>query len=68
MVYILIFDLPRNKASVRVKVNRLLHRIDAEKVQQSVWMHENYEWLKEAKEIIVSSGGSAILLKGEVIE
>jgi hypothetical protein len=65
--YILIYDLPRSNKSIFVKINRLLHRIDAEKIQHSVWRSDKLENLKDIAELIRDNGGEAILMEENVV-
>lgn len=67
MKYIIIYDIPRQKKVLQVQINRLLHKIKAEKIQQSVWESEDLESLKLISEKIEEANGKAIILKKEVI-
>ncbi|MCM8808017.1 MAG: CRISPR-associated endonuclease Cas2 [Candidatus Omnitrophica bacterium] len=61
MSYIIIFDIKKEKASLRVKVNRLLNKMKAKMVQDSVWESDNLSGLKSIYQIIRSNGGKAII-------
>lgn len=61
MGYLLIFDIKREKASLRVKVNRLLNRIKARMVQDSVWESDNLDELKTIYQVIKTNGGKAMI-------
>jgi hypothetical protein len=68
MGYIILFDIPRNMGYLQVKINRLLHSINAQLIQHSVWESENLEGLKKIKDLIESNGGKAIILEKKIIE
>jgi hypothetical protein len=68
MSYIILFDIPRNMGYLQVKINRILHSINAQLIQHSVWESENLEELKKIKNLIESNGGKAIILEKRVIE
>ena len=63
MSYILLFDLPRFRKNVVVKVNRKLHGIGAKKLQHSVWESKDLSSLKEIADLIKNSGGDAFIIK-----
>ena len=67
MKYIIIYDIPREKKVLQVQINRLLHRIKAEKIQQSVWESDDLESLKLISERIEEANGKSIILKKERI-
>jgi hypothetical protein len=68
MGYIILFDIPREMGYLQVKINRLLHSINAKLIQHSVWESENLEVLKKIKNLIESNGGKVIILEKKVIE
>ena len=67
MRYIIIYDIPREKKVLQVQINRLLHKIKAEKIQQSVWESDDLESLKLISEKIEEANGKSIILKKERI-
>lgn len=67
MDYLIVFDLPRGSGAMGVKINRLLKKIGAEKVHNSVWRSEN---LRELTKIAVwarNAGGSARILEEKIV-
>jgi CRISPR/Cas system-associated endoribonuclease Cas2 len=67
MIYILIFDIPRENPILAVKVNRKLKEINAEKIQNSVWRSENLEELTKIALWIRNSGGKAQILEEKIV-
>jgi len=67
MKYIIIYDIPREKKVLQVRINRLLHRIKAKKIQHSVWESEDLESLRLISEKVKEANGKAIILKKEVV-
>jgi CRISPR/Cas system-associated endoribonuclease Cas2 len=67
MIYILIFDIPRENPILAVKVNRKLKEINAEKIQNSVWRSENLEELTKIALLIRNSGGKAQILEEKIV-
>jgi len=65
--FLLIFDIPGSKMWLKRKVNRILHRSNAEFVQQSVWRSEDLESLRKIAEKIKSGGARASILRENVI-
>jgi CRISPR-associated endonuclease Cas2 len=65
--FLLIFDIPRSKMQLKRKVNRILHKTNAEFVQQSVWRSEDLESLRKVAEKIKSEGARASILKEEIV-
>jgi CRISPR-associated endonuclease Cas2 len=45
-MWLLIFDIPNSKEKLQRKINRMLHKLQANCVQKSVWKSENLEILK----------------------
>lgn len=66
-MYIIIFQLPKNSQSLKLKVNRMLTKIKARMLQRSVWFHENAQKLVEIASFIKSRGGKAIVLEKNVV-
>jgi len=65
--YILIYDIPREEKVLQVKVNRMLHSIDAEKVQHSIWRSERLNDLKEIAKVIKQKGGKVNIIEEKII-
>lgn len=65
--YILIYDIPSGEKVLQVKINRMLHTIDAEKVQHSIWRSERLNDLKEIAKIIKQKGGIVNILEEKII-
>jgi len=63
MSYLLVFDIKKEKPSLRVKVNRMLNRIKARLLQDSVWEFNDLKELKRIANFIRSEGGKALLFK-----
>ena len=63
MGFVLIYDIPRSLGSERVRINRELHRFGAERLQDSVWKHENLENLVQIAIRIRELGGKAEILE-----
>lgn len=67
MSFLIIFDIGKGKASLRVKVNRKLNSLHAKMVQDSVWEHSNLSELKSIANLIKRSGGDAIIIKKDIV-
>jgi len=65
--FIIIYDIPREKKSLLVKINRMLHNINAEKIQHSVWQSDDMDQLKIIANIIRQEGGEARILEEKEI-
>jgi len=65
---ILIFDIPRELAPLRSKIHRELNKINARKIQDSVWASNSIDSLIELANEIKNSNASAQVLKIEVIK
>jgi CRISPR/Cas system-associated endoribonuclease Cas2 len=63
MSYLLIFDIKREKPSLRVKVNRMLKNIKARFLQDSVWEFDDLKELEKIAKEIRSEGGKALIFK-----
>jgi CRISPR/Cas system-associated endoribonuclease Cas2 len=66
-MYIILFDIPRGQTILNVKVNRLLNKISAEKMQNSVWRAENLQELTRIALWIKNAGGKATILEEKII-
>ena len=65
--YLFVYDLPLDKSSLRVKVNRALHKINAKKLQHSIWQSDDVEALKEIVDMVKRGGGQANVLEKKII-
>jgi len=63
MAYMLVYDIPKELASLRVRVNRSLHAMNAKLVQHSVWKSKNLKGLMEVAKLIKANGGKAYILE-----
>lgn len=61
MSYIIVFDIGRDNPSLRVKVNRLLNKIKAKMLQDSVWQSDNLDELRQISQLIKVNGGKVLL-------
>jgi CRISPR/Cas system-associated endoribonuclease Cas2 len=64
---IIIFDIPRKNPILAVKVNRKLKKINAKKIQNSVWRSENFDELVKIALWIRNAGGKAMILEEKTI-
>jgi len=60
MPYIIVFDIKRDRPSFRVKINRLLNKIKAKMIQDSVWEVKNLEDAIEISNLIKANGGKVV--------
>lgn len=67
MSYLILFDIRELDNATRLKVNRWLHRIDAQMVQQSVWESESLSDLRNLAKLIESARGKALVLEKKVV-
>jgi hypothetical protein len=67
MSFILVFDIPREDKLLKLRVNRLLHKIDAKKLQFSVWKSERLADLIDVANLIRGNKGSASILEEKFI-
>jgi hypothetical protein len=65
--FIIIYDIPREKKSLLVKINRILHAINAEKIQHSIWQSSDIDQLKIIANLIREEGGEARVLEVKTI-
>ena len=61
--FILVFDLPREMGTTKVKTWRDLKRLDAKMIQHSVWKSEKLQDLIDIVTFIKKSGGIARILE-----
>lgn len=66
MSYLIVYDIGWVDNRVRLRVNRLLHRMGATRLQHSVWESEDFEELQGLALSIKATGGRAIILKKRV--
>lgn len=65
--FVLIFDIPEEMKSFRVRIHRDLISIRAKKIQQSYWKSEKLPQLIGIANQIKNSGGSARILEEKLI-
>jgi len=66
--FILIFDIPRKSGPLRSKIHRKLMKIDAEKIQDSIWFLDRpKELIDLAKEIKMNGGDAKVMVVREII-
>jgi hypothetical protein len=65
--FILIFDIPWGLETQKRMLNRELHRIGAELIQQSVWRSNDLDSLLKMARRIRDFGGRALILREVVI-
>ena len=58
-MFIIAFDIPREKKNVQRRVQRILHRIKAKKLQFSLWESDNLQKLVDISLFIRANGGQA---------
>jgi len=61
--FIMVFDLPREEGTVKVRTWRELQRMDAKMIQFSIWKSEKLDELMRLAIDIKKSGGSARILE-----
>lgn len=61
--FILVFDLPREMGTVKVRTWRELQKIDAMMIQFSIWKSEKLDELMKLAIDIKKSGGTAKILE-----
>jgi len=66
-MFVLVFDFPRNLTTARRKLNRLLHRINAKRLQDSVWSCDDLQQLMEVALFIKNFGGRASILEEKFV-
>jgi len=64
---IFIFDIPKKENTVKVRVWRDLIKINAKKIQHSVWKSDDLKNLIEIANFIKKSGGHAMILEEKLI-
>lgn len=61
------FDIPFSKKSLARKIQRRLNKIEAIKLQQSVWKSKNLNELTQIASTIKQEGGQATILKEKIV-
>jgi len=64
---IFIFDIPKKENTIKVKVWRDLKKMNAKKVQHSVWKSDDLKGFIDIANFIKKSGGHAIILEEKLI-
>jgi hypothetical protein len=65
--FILSFDIPRKENALRVRVFRLLTRIDAKRVHDSFWKSDRLNELIEIARMIKRADGDARILEEKFV-
>lgn len=65
--FLIMFDIPEVKGNLKRRVNRKLHKINAEIIQQSVWKSKDLNNLMQIASTIKHEGGQVTILKEEII-
>ncbi len=65
--FVLIFDLPREMGTVKVRTWRELQRMGAKMIQHSVWKFNNVQDLIKIALEIKNSGGKATILEEKIL-
>lgn len=61
--FVLVFDLPRELSTEKVRINRELKRVGARMIQFSVWELDNLKTLIKIAQQIKKVGGKAVILE-----
>ncbi|HLC39377.1 MAG TPA: hypothetical protein VJJ76_00660 [archaeon] len=67
MQYVLLYDIPREKKSFQVFVNRALKKAKAKKLQHSVWQSDDLSALRGIARKIKEENGQALILEKKVV-
>ncbi len=65
--FILIFDIPKERSTLKVQVWRKLQRKDCSMVQFSIWKSDKLKNLIEIARFIKKSGGTAAILEEKFV-
>lgn len=65
--FILVFDLPREMGTVKVRTWRELQKIDARMIQFSIWKSEKLDELMKLAIDIKKSGGTAKIMEEKFV-
>jgi len=64
---VLIFDIPKDRHKVEVKIWRDLNKHKAKMMRHSVWKHSDLSKLIDIAAFIKKSGGSATILEEKLV-
>ncbi len=67
MSYVLVYDIPQSEAVEKVRINRMLHRIGAKLMQQSLWTSDDIKNLVAIGIRIRKIGGRAQILEERIL-
>ncbi|MBU5689686.1 MAG: hypothetical protein QXM68_00800 [Candidatus Aenigmatarchaeota archaeon] len=69
---LLVYDIPKTRNSLLVRIWRRLKKMNASKIMDSTWSIEdndiNFIVVKEIMNEIINAGGRAIIIRGEIFE
>lgn len=65
--FVLVFDLPREMGTVKVRTWRELQKIDARMIQFSIWKSEKLDELMKLAIDIKKSGGTAKIMEEKFV-
>jgi CRISPR-associated endonuclease Cas2 len=65
--YVILYDVPREKKSMQVKINRKLKAVGAVKLQYSAWESKDLRGLKEVAKLVKQVDGDVIILEKKVV-
>ena len=65
--FVLVFDLPREMGTVKVRTWRELQKLDAKMIQFSMWKSEKLDELMKLAIDIKKFGGTAKILKEQFV-
>ena len=65
--FVLVFDLPREMGTTKVRTWRELQKMDAKMIQFSIWESEKLDELMKLAIDIKKSGGDAKILKEQFV-
>jgi hypothetical protein len=66
-MYLIIFQLGSDSSALKLKINRMLNKINAKMIQRSVWTHGSAQKLIEIASFIRARGGKAMVLEANTI-
>jgi hypothetical protein len=66
-MYLIIFQLGSGSSALKLKINRMLNKVNAKMIQKSVWTHESAQKLIEIASFIRARGEKAMVLEANVI-
>jgi len=66
-MFLLVFDIPKSRESLKRKINRMLHEANATLIQKSVWKSEKIETLKRIAEELRKEGARATVLEEKIL-